>query len=299
MAERARILDGAFLDALETLDLNVRQMKTGNYSGARRSRAYGSSPEFADYRDYVPGDDLRRIDWNAAGRFDKYLIKRFLDEKQGRNCVYLDTSASMGFTEEKGFAALRLAAALGYLSVSNMDSVSFRLLSGCACRELCGRVSGREAFFQAGNRLEEVAFHGDTDLGVSIRNDVNPGTDDGVTYIISDLLTESDWRGAIDLLLSRRREVALIQVLSPEEVNPTLSGRHTFCDSEADGGRSARITLDVDRDALRAYRETVQKFLEEIRSFCASRDVPYLLVNSSERVEDMLQTRGCVEELIR
>ena len=108
-----RILDGAFLDALETLDINVQQMKSGHYSGARRSRAYGSSPEFADYREYVPGDDLRRIDWNAAARFDKYLIKRFIDEKQGRNCVYLDTSASMGFEPEKGFAALRMAAALG------------------------------------------------------------------------------------------------------------------------------------------------------------------------------------------
>ena len=135
MAEKAQILDGAFLDALDTLDLNVRQMKSGNYSGARRSRAYGASPEFADYRDYVPGDDLRRIDWNAAGRFDKYLIKRFMDEKQGRNCIYLDTSASMGFTEEKRFAALRLTAALGYLSVSNMDSVSFRLLSGKSCAD--------------------------------------------------------------------------------------------------------------------------------------------------------------------
>ena len=96
-----RILDGAFLDALETLDINVQQMKSGHYSGARRSRAYGSSPEFADYREYVPGDDLRRIDWNAAARFDKYLIKRFIDEKQGRNCVYLATSASLGFEPEK------------------------------------------------------------------------------------------------------------------------------------------------------------------------------------------------------
>ena len=299
MAGRARILDGAFLDALETLDLNVRQMKSGNYSGARRSRAYGSSPEFADYRDYVPGDDLRRIDWNAAGRFDKYLIKRFMDEKQGRNCVYLDTSASMGFTEEKGFAALRLAAALGYLSVSNMDSVAYRLLSGTGCRELCGRINGREAFFQAGNRLEEVCFAGEADLGACIKSDQNPGTDDGVTYLISDLLTDSDWRGAIDLLLSRKREVALIQVLSPEELNPSVNGRHTFCDSEEHGGRASRVTLDVDRDALRAYRETVEQFLAEIRRFCASRGVAYLLMKSNERVEDVLQTRGCMEELIR
>ena len=299
MSARARILDGAFLDALETLDLNVRQLKSGSYSGARRSRAYGSSPEFADYRDYVPGDDLRRIDWNAAGRFDKYLIKRFMDEKQGRNCIYLDTSASMGFGGEKGFAALRLAAALGYLSVSNMDSVSLRLLSGSRCRELGGRVSGREAFLRLGEQMDTVQFAGDADLGACIRSDPNPGGDDGVTYIISDFLTDSDWRGAVDLLLSRRREVALIQVLSPEELNPELSGRYTFCDLEEKDARASRITLDVDRDVLRAYRETVKQFLAEIRGFCTSRDVPYLLMQSSERAEDVLRTRGCMEELIR
>ena len=295
MAGKARILDGAFLDALETLDLNVRQMKSGNYSGARRSRAYGSSPEFADYRDYVPGDDLRRIDWNAAGRFDKYLIKRFMDEKQGRNCVYLDTSASMGFGGEKGFVSLRLAAALGYLSVANMDSVSFRLLSGKSCVDLCGRISGREAFLRAGNRLEEVQFSGETDIGACIRNDVNPGTDDGVTYIISDLLTESDWRGAIDLLLSRRREVALIQVLTPQELNPQAGGARNFCDAET----GAHMRVDVNRDALMAYQQAVEYFLSDIRQFCVSRGVPFMTVRSDERVEEVLVTRGCVEELIQ
>ena len=232
-----RILDGAFLDALETLDINVQQMKSGHYSGARRSRAYGSSPEFADYREYVPGDDLRRIDWNAAARFDKYLIKRFIDEKQGRNCVYLDTSASMGFEPEKGFAALRMAAALGYLSVCNMDSVSFRLLSGTRCTELCPRISGRESFLRAGEKLDALQFAGETDLYACIRNDPNPGADDGVTFILSDLLTDSDWRAAVDLLLSRRREVMLIQVLSPAELDPQMSGRHTFCDAEETGAR--------------------------------------------------------------
>ena len=299
MTARARILDGAFLDALETLDLNVRQMKSGNYSGARRSRAYGSSPEFADYRDYVPGDDLRRIDWNAAGRFDKYLIKRFIDEKQGRNCVYLDMSASMGLPAEKGFAALRLAAALAYLSVANMDSVSFRLLCEDKCVDLCGRISGREAFLRAGEKLDALEFSGGSDLSACIRHDPNPGSDDGVTYIISDLLTDSDWRGAVDMLLSRKREVALIQVLSREELEPQLSGRYTFCDAEETGARASRVTLDVDRDVLKAYRKTVELFLAEIRRFCASRGVPYMLVRSDERVEEVLRTRGCVEELIR
>ena len=296
----SRILDGAFLDALDTLDLYVHQMKSGHYSGARRSRAYGSSPEFADYRDYVPGDDLRRIDWNLAGRFDKYYIKRFIDEKQGRNCVYLDQSASMGIPEQKGFTALRLAAALGYLSVSNMDCVSFRMLRGDRCEDVCGSVSGREGFLRAAMRLEETAFAGETDLGAAIRQDPRPGTDDGVSYILSDFLTDSDWKGAVDTLLSRGREVALIQVLSPEELEPDVSGAHCFCDAEAArGSDGARVSLEVDRDALLAYRQAVSWFLEDVRRFCASRGVPYMMVRSDERAEDALRTKGCVEELIR
>ena len=247
----------------------------------------------------MPGDDLRRIDWNAAARFDKYLIKRFIDEKQGRNCVYLDTSASMGFEPEKGFAALRMAAALGYLSVCNMDSVSFRLLSGTRCTELCPRISGRESFLRAGEKLDTLQFAGETDLYACIRNDPNPGADDGVTFILSDLLTDSDWRAAVDLLLSRRREVMLIQVLSPAELDPQLSGRHTFCDAEETGARVSRLTMDVDRDTLRAYRETVRQFLAETRRFCASRAVPYMLMRSDERAEEALRTKGCMEELIR
>jgi len=91
----------------------------------------------------------------------------------------------------------------------------------------------------------------------------------------------------------------LIQVLSPAELDPRLSGRHTFCDAEETGARVSRLTMDVDRDALRAYRETVRQFLAETRRFCASRAVPYMLMRSDERAEEALRTKGCMEELIR
>ncbi len=113
-----------------------------------------------------------------------------------------------------------------------------------------------------------------------------------MAFILSDLLTDSDWRAAVDLLLSRRREVMLIQVLSPAELDPQLSGRHTFCDAEETGARASRLTMDVDRDALRAYRETVRQFLAETRRFCASRAVPYMLMRSDERAEEALRTKG-------
>lgn len=148
----------------------------------------------------------------------------------------------------------------------------------------------------AGGRLEAVRFAGRADLGACINADAEPGADDGVTFIISDLLTDSDWRAAVDRLLSRRREVMLIQVLSPAELEPKLSGRHTLCGA---GESAARITVDIDRDALRAYRETVRVFLSDIRHFCASRAVPYLLMRSDERVEHVLRTEGCMEGLIR
>ncbi|MBQ2992266.1 MAG: DUF58 domain-containing protein [Clostridia bacterium] len=292
----SRIIDSEFLSALDTLDLYVHQMTNGHFSGARRSRAYGSSPEFADYREYVQGDDLRRIDWNLAGRFEKYYIKRFIDEKQGRNRVYLDQSRSMGFEEEKGLAAMRLAAALGYLSVSNMDCVSFRLLRGKTCEDLSGSVIGRESYYAAVRKLEEVVFEGETDLCAAIRSDPNPGFDDGVSYIISDFLTDSDWKGAVDTLLGRHREVAVIQVLSPSELSPTLNGTISLCDCETNG---ERVSMDVNRGALRAYQQALEAFLEDVRRFCASRGVPYMMLRSDERVEEALVTKGCVEELIR
>lgn len=295
-----KILDGALLDALDTLDLYVHQPKSGHYSGTRRSLAYGSSPEFADYRDYVPGDDLRRIDWNLAGRFDKYYIKRFIDEKQGRNRIYLDQSASMGLGTGKGMMALRLAAALGYLSVSNMDCVSYRLLRGRASEDLCGNIVGRERFYAAIRKMETIAFSGETDIGAAIRSDTGAGFDDGVSYIISDFLTDSDWKGAVDVLLGRRREVAIIQVLSPEEMEPTFHGAHTFCDAESTrAGDGTRVSVEVNRGALDAYHRALDAFLEDIRRFCASRGVPFMTVRSDERIEDVLLARGCVEELIR
>lgn len=291
-----RILTGAFLDALQTLDLYLHQPVNGHYSGARPSRAYGSSPEFADYRDYVPGDDLRRIDWNLAGRFDKYYIKRFIDEKQGRNRIYLDMSASMGQEEDKALTALRLAAALGYLSVSNMDSVSYRLLYGSSCKDLWGDVAGRERFFDAVQKLEQVPFEGAVDLGRAIAADLSPGFGDGISYILSDLLTQSDWKGAVQALLGRGRQVAVIQVLTPEELAPSVRGACGFWDVET--GKHA-LRVEVDRSALKAYAQAVAFFLEDIRQFCAAHGVGYMMVRSDEPVEKALLAKGCAEELIR
>jgi len=201
----------------------------------------------------------------------------------------------MGLDRQKRMTALRLAAALGYLSVSNMDCVSYRLVQGARCVDLCGSIIGRESYYGAVRKLEETVFSGTADLGAAILSDPNAGFDDGMSYIISDFLTDSDWKSAVDHLIGRKREVALIQVLTPQELQPEAGGARSFSDAET----GARIRVDVNRDALRAYEQAVAFFLNDIRQFCVSRGVPFMTVRSDERVEEVLITRGCVEELIQ
>lgn len=289
--KRNRLIDGAFIQSLETLDLYIRSTMSGLISGSRPSKAYGSSMEWLDYKDYVPGDDLRRLDWNLVARFERYYTKYYADERQLYMHIYLDMSASMGEDEDKGWMALRLAAAIGYLTVANMDRVSYRLLRGEKCESLCENIMGKTAFYGAAIRLGELTFAGDVDIERAVRHDLRPGYDDGVSYLISDLLTESAWKKAVEYLLSRNRQVVLIHVLSPEEREPSQNGYMELTDAE-DMTASRGLCMRVNEESIAAYRETVKVWLGDIRAFCASRNVVYLQAWSDESIEKILLRRG-------
>lgn len=294
------LIDSTFLETLETLDLYIKNVMNGRFGGARRSALYGSSAEFADYREYMPGDDPRRIDWNLAARLDKHYIRQFVDERQMKNVVYLDLSASMGLDTGKARMALCMAAAMGYLSVQNLDHVAFRLLQGDACCNLCGTVVGREAFYAATQELAGYTFAGEVDLYHSIHNDPDPGHGNGMSILISDFLTESDWKRAVDELLARHREVALIQVLSPEEVEPVYHGRLLLRDSEAMSVEDRRhLRLSADRSAALAYRDAVEYFMWDIHQFCLSRGIAFMSVRSDENIEHVILEKGFKTGLIK
>ena len=192
---KRRILDGAFLDRLDAASLLLKNPMTGYFGGGRKARSYGSTVEFADFREYFPGDDIRRIDWNVYARFEKYFIRLFTDERQMHNHILIDCSASMACgSPEKAEAALRIAAAFGYLSVSAMDRVSYKLLKGDKAEDIGFTVYNKDSFYRAAQVLEDTDFEGETDLEKSIVNIQAPGYDDGLTIIISDFLTESDWK---------------------------------------------------------------------------------------------------------
>ncbi len=296
------IIDNRFLASLSTLDLCVRSVRGGQLGGARRSGTHGSSIEWLDHREYMPGDDLRRLDWSLVGRFDKYYIRRFVDERQLQTNIYIDMSGSMDWQDEghKGEMVLKLAAALGFLSISNMDRLSYRLLRGSTCRALCPPLLDKDAFLNAALQLSSLTFCGETDLYASIASDPSAGNGGGLSFILTDLLTDSDWKAAVDLLLCRRREVALIQVLSPREADPFCGGSLHFLDCESPvGDESKSQRIEVDRSALEAYALAFAAWQADIAAFCKKRGVGYLSILSDESIEDIILKKGMAAGIIR
>lgn len=293
---KRNVVDSAFMKSIETALLYFNNPMNGYFGGTRKSASYGSTVEFADFREYVPGDDIRRIDWNIYGRFEKHVIKLYVDERRLHTQIFIDGSASMAWGEpEKAEAALRLAAAFGYLSVLAMDRVSFMLLTDSSCIDLCGEFSGKEAFYSAANMLSDIDFEGDTDLDASIKKCINPGYNDGLSVIISDFFTDSDWKSAVDYLVHLKRRVLVVQVLSPDELNPEYGGRLQLIDSESeseDDYRNAR--MDIGRNAVKAYRKTLELYEKDMTSFCCSRNVDFLSISSADSIEKTLFRKGII-----
>ena len=298
---KRRILDGDFLDRLDAATLLLKTPMTGFFGGSRRARSYGNTVEFADFREYFPGDDIRRIDWNVYARFEKYFIKLFTDERQMHNQIYIDCSASMACGRpEKAAAALRVAAAFGYLSVASMDRVSYKLMKETTLEDIGFKITNKDSFYRAAQVLEDVEFEGDLDLEKAIVGAEAPGHDDGLTIIISDFMTESNWKKAIDFLLYHRRVVMLFPVMSPDELYPDFDGRVHMMDSEAldiADGRNMRVV--VTKKMVEAYQKALDEYEKEIIDFCAARNVTFFTVLSDDPIEKVIFGKGYEAEVIK
>ena len=283
-------LNDEFFSRLETLALNLRANLAGFFGGKHLVKTYGQTVEFADYREYMLGDDIRRIDWNLYSRFEKYFLKLFTDERQMHTQIFLDCSASMSKPHsEKAAYALGAAAALGYLSVHNMDKVSFKLIKGARAEDPYGTIVGKKAFFNAISSLDGLEFAGETDIGTAVAQCPNMGTNDGLTIIISDFFTEMDWKKAIDYLVYKKRQVLLLQVLTPDEVEPLYDGRVDLIDAESvDLVDPKNMRLRINRSMQLAYEEAMKDFLDDIKSYCVSRGADFISVRTDEPIEKVL-----------
>ena len=283
-------INDGFFSRLETLALNLKADLRGFFGGKHLVRTYGQTVEFADYREYMLGDDIRRIDWNLYSRFEKFFLKLFTDERQMHVQIFLDCSASVGKEDpRKGEYAVAVAAALGFLSVHNMDKVSFNLIKGDKAENPYGTIVGKTSFFRAISELESVKFDGDADLEKAITSCPNTGSSDGLTVIISDFFTKTDWKKAVDYLTYKKRQVLLVQLMTPDELDPVYDGRLNLIDAEAEDLTDSRnMKLRITRSLQIAYQEALKDFKADLKSFCVSRGAEFIAIDTDKSIEKML-----------
>ncbi len=283
-------LNDEFFNRLESLSLMLNVSQNGYFGGKNVVRAYGQTVEFADFREYQFGDDIRRIDWNLYGRFEKHFLRLFTDERQMQTQIFLDCSGSMGKDQEqKARYAIVAAAAFGFLTVHNMDRLSLNFMRGDKAQNPFGTIVGKNAFYRAMGSLTECDFDGDVDIERCVTRCPDTGSGSGLTVIISDFLTESSWKKAVDYLTFKHRDVLLLQVMMPEELDPSYDGRMHLIDTETtvfDDPRNMKVRIG--RKLLAAYAEALRNFLTDIDDFCKRRGATYISVSCDTPIERVL-----------
>ncbi len=272
------MLTDSFLSRLDALSLAMRGRAQGGAGGTRRSRQTGSSAEFSDYREYVPGDDIRRLDWNALARFDRLFLKLFMEEQESMVTVLLDASASM---EAKWASARSAAEAVGYLALTGGDRLCVQVLkNGRALRS--PQLAGRAAFPRLTGFLDTCVPDGtEGTLTEAVKH--TEGLKKGLCFLITDGYTEDALKEALDYLRYMKQETAVIQALSGEELRPGMEGAVRLTDSES----GERIDLLADRSALDAYHDALNDFLKQVQGNCSSREAPYMLLDGDQKFEDV------------
>ena len=278
------VIDEFFLGQLEQLGTILKNNVAGMFGGNRRSKNLGSSCEFADYRDYMPGDDVTKIDWNAYARFDKLFQKLYFDERQMHTKIYIDVSRSMVHgNDEKAVAAIKIAAAFAYLSVCEMDKVSIYAIRGSSLEEVVSGMVGKDSYLNCIGKLNELEFDFDSKISEAIVPS-SVGRGDGYSIIISDFLTDENYEAAIDRLAEQKRDILCVQILSREEINPQIRGKMHLFDSE---DQSRFFRKKIDQDVVRAYKDALKYVTDRIRLFCESRGGQYILAPSYTELSEI------------
>ena len=278
------LLDPAFLGRLERIALLAKRVRPGVTKGERRSIRKGASNDFADYRDYVQGDDLRHIDWNLYGRLDEHYLKLFEEREDLTLHLLIDASKSMGFGRpEKLQFARQLAAALGYVALSGQERVCAEAFSGGGFQRL-KPCRGRGAMRRLFAFLESIDADGGTDLDHAGRGYLARNRAKGVAMIFSDFFDEDGFEEILKRLNQSRSEVHAVHILAPEEMDPQLRGDLKLVDSET--GAFAEISMS--RGLMKRYFSNRDGFIDEVRQFCRRRGVGYYGVTTDTAIEDVV-----------
>lgn len=278
------LLTPAQLRNLDTLALHARKAFSGSSKGEKRSTKRGASVEFADFRAYNSGDDIRRIDWNAYGRFEKLYLKMFLEEEDLDITLLIDSSLSMGFGQPgKLRAATQLAGALGYIGLINFDRVSAATFDE-TLRNQFPPSRGKAAAGQLFQFLDKQQAAGTADFAQATRRMALQTRRSGICVVISDFLFPDSYETGLKTLAARGFEVTVIQLLSPEELRPTLTGDLKLVDAETGAAKEVSVTASL----LRAYQKNLDNHTTTLRAFARRYGMNYQLVGTDVPVEQVV-----------
>jgi uncharacterized protein (DUF58 family) len=285
----ALIFDRDTLQKLRRLRLVAKRIRPGIYKGEHRSVKHGSSIDFADYRNYVPGDDLRRLDWNVYARSLRPFIKLMEEEEDLAVHVLVDASGSMlwgqGDTQKFRYA-IRLTAALSAIALYSRDRLMVARIRSSEVEEIHGPLLSELGLLPLLSNLEHWRASGTTDLNHALRRYALHSHRPGLTLVISDLLSPSGYLDGMRQLLRRRHNVVLLHLLTPDEIEPSLQGDLRFIDIETESA----LDISLDGGIRQLYRDRLDAWKGEIKSECHRRGSGYLFIRTDEPWDKIVLT---------
>src|SRR5438874_3194814 len=304
------LLTPELLRRLEQFQLLAARRAKSSAKGERRSRARGQSVEFADYRNYVHGDDFRYLDWNLYGRLERLFLKLYEEERELPVRIFLDASESMTFGEPRKFDfARQVAAAVGYVALSGFDRVSVVPFPGLdvtanrpngnghaegtpppnlnlemAARGALRSVRGKKSTMQFFRNLNLLSAGGPASLNEALRRGALEARQAGVAVVLSDFLDPVGYEPGLTALIGRGFQIDLVQILAPEELAPSTFGDLRLVDSET--GAMQEVTFGKYR--LKSYQQTVQRYIQRLREYCQARGINFFTASSKTPLEELL-----------
>jgi len=270
------LLDPEFMNRLDQLALVSRKIFAGKLRGERLTKRRGESVEFADYRNYVVGDDLRFLDWNIYARLNQLFLKLFLQEEDMHVSVLLDMSKSMDWGEpNKWLYIRRIAAAIAYIGLINFDRVSLYAYSNGLQSELTG-VRGRRLMFKVIELLANLDCDGPSNLPACAKQFAIRHPQPGIVLILSDFFEKAGYEDGLRYLLGRNYDLYAVQILSPEEIDPRIVGDLRLTDVEDDD--VAEVTIS--RALINRYKQNLQAYCEQLREYCTRRGITYMFTST-------------------
>ncbi|MFQ5742108.1 MAG: DUF58 domain-containing protein [Acidobacteriota bacterium] len=284
MAENGALFDNEFLRKLEYLNIISKNLLPGHLHGEHRAKKVGTGLEFADYRQYVPGEDVSNVDWRTYLRLDKLILRLFEEEADLPIYIFFDASQSMNFGEPLKFDyARKVAAALCYIGLLNLDRVNLVAFADGVAAEMSSR-RGKNQVWQAFRFLESVSPGGETSMQEAFKGFFSGRRRKGLVVVISDFFDENGMERGLDMLRFFRQDVFSVQVFSRSEARPDLPDEVLLVDSEDGSNQRVKVTPGL----LEAYARKFDEHCEGIRSTCRKYGWGYVRTATEVPFEDLI-----------